>query len=134
LRGLIYWFWHELSHFISAMGRGHLWWAHGQLSALRLYCMNLARLRNNFSDADIGEEGYFKIDNALPVEQLSALQTTFPAMEQSAMLQAALVIVNFYKELAPPLAQAHGIPYPDGLDRVMIERLEKLSMSLTKRL
>ena len=134
LRRLIYWFWHELSHFISAMGRGHLWWAHGQLSALRLYCMNLARLRNNFSDADIGEEGYFKIDNALPVEQLSALQTTFPAMEQSAMLQAALVIVNFYKELAPPLAQAHGIPYPDGLDRVMIERLEKLSMSLTKRL
>ena len=134
LRRLIYWFWHELSHFISAMGRGHLWWAHGQLSALRLYCMNLARLRNNFSDTEVGEEGYFKIENALPIEQLSSLQATFPPMEQSAMLQAALVIVNFYKELAPLLAQAHRIPYPDGLDRVMIERLEKLSMSLTKRL
>lgn len=134
LRRLIYWFWHELSHFIAAMGRGHLWWAHGQLGALRLYCMNLVRLRNNFSDTDIGEEGYFKIENALPVEQLSSLQTTFPPLEQSAMLQAALVIVDFFKELAPLLAQAHGIPYPDGLERVMVARLEKLSMSLPKRM
>src|SRR5687767_13269623 len=56
LRRLIYWFWHELSHFITALERGQLWWAHGQLGALRLYCMNLARLRNNFADTDIGEE------------------------------------------------------------------------------
>ena len=130
LRHLIYWFWHELSHFLTAMGRGHLWWAHGQLGALRLCCMNLARLRNNFADTGIGEEGYFKIDNALPVEQLSALQTTFPPLEQSAMLQAALVIVDFYKELAPPLAQAHGIPYPDALEKVMVDRLQNLSRSL----
>jgi len=126
LRRLIYWFWHDFSHFVTAMGRGQLWWAHGQLSALRLYCMNLARLRNNFADADIGEEGYFKIDNALPVEQLSALQTTFPPLEQGAMLQAALVIVDFYKELAPLLAKTHGIAYPDALERVMVDKLEKL--------
>ena len=134
LRHLIYWFWHELSHFITAMGRNQLWWAHGQLGALRLYCMNLTRLRNNFSDTDIGEEGYFKIDKALPVEQLSSLQTTFPPLEQSAMLQAALVIVDFYKELASPLAQTHGIPFPYGLERVMVERLENLSISLPKRM
>ena len=126
LRRLIYWFWHDFSHFVTAMGRGQVWWAHGQLSALRLYCMNLARLRNNFADADIGEEGYFKIDNALPVEQLSSLQTTFPPLEQSAMLRAALVIVDFYKELAPLLAQTHGIPYPYSLERVMMDRLQKL--------
>jgi predicted nucleotidyltransferase len=128
LRHLIYWFWHELSHFIIAMGRGHLWWAHGQLDALRLYCMNLARLRNNFADTGIGEEGYFKIENALPVEQLSTLQETFPPLEPGAMLRAALVIVGFYKELAPPLAQAHAIPYPERLERMMVERLEKLSI------
>jgi predicted nucleotidyltransferase len=29
LRRLIYWFWHDLSHFITALGRGHLWWAQG---------------------------------------------------------------------------------------------------------
>jgi predicted nucleotidyltransferase len=134
MRRLIYWFWHELSHFIAAMGRGQLWWAHGQLGALRLYCMNLARLQNDFSDADVGEEGYFKIENVLPVEQLSPLQTTFPPLEQSAMLQAVAVLVNYYKGLAASLAQMHGITYPNGLERVMLERLDKLSISLTKRM
>lgn len=42
------------------------------------------------------------------------------------MLQAALVIVHFYQELAVPLAQTHGITYPDDLDRVMSDRLETL--------
>jgi hypothetical protein len=88
--------------------------------------MNLARLRNNFADADVGEEGYFKIENALPVEQLSSLQATFPPLEQNVMLQAALDIIGFYKGLAPLLAQTHGIPYPDGLERVMANRLQKL--------
>lgn len=129
LRRLIFYFWHELSHFIAAMGRGQLWWAHGQLGALRLYCTNLARLRNNFSDADVGEEGYFKIENALPIEQLSSLQATFAPLEQRAMFRAALDIIHFYKELAPPLTQAHGIPYPYALERVMVERLEKLSIA-----
>jgi len=134
LRRLIYWFWHELSHFITAMGRGQLWWAHGQLDALRSICVNLARLRNNFSDTGVGEEPYFKIENTLPIEQLSSLQATFPPMEQSAMVEAAFVIVDFYKELAPPLAQTHGIPYPDGLERAMVARLENLSMSMTKKM
>src|SRR5687768_2298559 len=113
LRRLIYWFWHELSHFVTGLGRGQLWWAQGQLSALRLHCMNLARLQNDFSDTEVGEEGYFKIEKALHVEELLPLQETFPPMEQSAMLQAAFDIVSFYKELAPPLAQAHGITYPE---------------------
>lgn len=133
LRRLIYWFWHELSHFITALGRGQLWWAQGQLGALRLHCLNLARLRNNFADTDIGQEGYFKIENALPVEQLSSLQKTFPPLEQSAMLQAAVNIVHFYKQLATPLAQTHGIAYPEALDQVMVKKLERLSASLTNK-
>jgi len=70
LRRLIYWFWHDMSHFITAMGRGQLWWAHGQLEELRRFCVNLARLSNNFADADVGNEPYFKLEKALPVEQL----------------------------------------------------------------
>jgi predicted nucleotidyltransferase len=123
LRRLVYWFWHDLSHFITAMGRGQLWWAHGQLEELRRYCVNLARLRQNFS---VGADGYEKVEQAIPVEQLSPLQVTFCQMEQDAMLQAALVIVRFYQDLAPPLAQAHGITYPAGLERVMYDRLEQL--------
>lgn len=132
LRRLIYWFWHEVSHFTTALARGQLWWAHGQLGGLRLYCMNLARFRNDFSDPDVGEEGYFKIENALPVEHLSALQMTFPPLEQHVMIQAAIDIINFYKELAPPLAQAHGIAYPAQLEQMMVERLEKLRNSQLK--
>jgi predicted nucleotidyltransferase len=123
LRRLVYWFWHDVSHFITAMGRGQLWWAHGQLEELRRYCVNLARLRHNFlAEA----EGYEKVEQALPVEQLSPLRATYCPLEQAAMLQASLVIVRFYQDLAPLLARTHVIPYPDGLERIMVERLEQL--------
>jgi predicted nucleotidyltransferase len=126
LRRLIYWFWHEISHFITAMTRGRLWWAHGQLGALRLYCINLARLRNNFSDPDVGEEGYFKMEKAIPVEQLSALKATYCPMEAEAMVESANVIVHFFRDIAIGLASTHGITYPERLDKVMFERLERL--------
>jgi len=124
LRQLVYWFWHDLSHhFITALARGQLWSAYGALEDLRLTCVNLARLRQNFQAA---AEGYEKVEQAISVEQLAPLQATFCSLERGAMLQAALVIVRFYQELAPPLARAHGITYPADLERVMSERLEKL--------
>jgi len=124
LRRLINWFWHDLSHhFITPMARGQLWSAYGALEELRLTCVNLARLRQNFQDA---AEGYEKVEQALPVEQLAPLQATFCPMERGAMLQAALLIVRFYQELAPPLAQTHGILYPADLARVLYDRLEQL--------
>jgi hypothetical protein len=123
LRSVIYWFWHDLSHFVTAMGRGQLWWAYGQLEELRRYCVNLARLRHDFS---VEAEGYEKVDQAIPVEQLSSLRPTFVPMEQDAMLKAALAIVHFYQELAPHLAEVHAIPYPAELERVMVGRLSRL--------
>lgn len=126
LRRQVYWFWHDLAHFITAMERGELWWASGQLEALRRYAVNLSRLRHNFSDVEVGEEAYFKVDRALPTEQLAPLQATFCPMELSAMLRAALVIVHFYQELAPSLARAHGVTYPADLERVLSDRLQKL--------
>jgi predicted nucleotidyltransferase len=126
LRRLIYWFWHECSHFITAIGRGQRWWAYGQLEALRHTCIKLARLRHNFADPYAGDEGYFKVDKALPADQLAALEATCCPLEARAMLQAAQVIVQFYRETAPPLAQAHGIAYPLRLERVMVARVEKL--------
>ena len=124
LRRLVYRFWHDLSHFITAMGRGQLWWAHGQLEELRRYCVNLALLRHNFS---IEAEGYEKVEQALPVEQLSPLQATYCPLEHGAMLQAGLVIVRFFQDLAPLLARTHGIPYPDALERLMLDRLEHIA-------
>jgi len=124
LRSLIYWFWHDLSHhFITSIGRGQLWSAYGALEDMRLTCVNLARLRQNFQAE---AEGYEKVEQAIPVEQLAPLQATFCLMERGAMLQAAIIIVRFYQELAPPLARAHGVPYPIELERVMYDRLEQL--------
>ena len=71
LRRLVYWFWHDLTHFIAAMGRGQLWWAYGQLEALRRYGVNLARLRHDFSGA---ADGYDKVEQAIPVEHLESLR------------------------------------------------------------
>ena len=123
LRRLVDWFWHDLSHFATAMARGQLWWAYGQLEALRLQCVNLARLSLDYSAA---AEGYEKLEQAVPVERLTSLQATFCPMERGPMLEAAHTIVRLYQVLAPPLAGAHGIAYPDGLERLMCDRLEQL--------
>ena len=127
LRSNIYGFWHEMSHFITAIGRGHLWWARGQLEALRSKCVNLARLQNDFSDEGVGEEPFFKIEYAMPVENIAPLVTTFCPMERNAMLQSVQIIVQFYRENAQSLAEKHEILYPYGLERVILERLENLS-------
>ena len=123
LRSQITWFWHDVSHFITGMSRGHLWWAHGQLEDLRRYCINLVRLRQ---DLAAEANGYWKVDQAVPVEQLAPLQATFCALEHDAMRKAALVVVRYYQELAHELARTHGIAYPDGVERVMLARMERL--------
>src|SRR5215472_13290756 len=124
LRKLIYWFWHDLlHHFITPMARGQLWSAYGGLEDMRRTCVNLTRLRQNFlAEA----EGLEKVEQAVPLEQLASLQETFCQLERDTMLQAALVIVRFYQELAPSLAQEHGLTYPADLDRLLTERLAKL--------
>jgi hypothetical protein len=126
LRLLVYGFWHELAHFTTALARGQLWWAQGQLDALRLHCINLVRLQNDFSDQEVGEEGYFKIDIAIPIQQLSSLKVTYCPMEGEAMGRSALLIVRFFQNLAPDLASKHGITYPARLEHVMIEKLKKV--------
>ena len=130
LRQQVNWFWHEVSHFIKAMGRGQLWFAYGQLEAMRQICINLARLKHNFSDAYVGDEPYFKVDQILPVNQLSPLQTTFCALDYEAMLQSALVIVRFYQNVATILANTYpsSIRYQADLERMMINQLKQLSI------
>ena len=126
LRHQLDWFWHELSHFIKAMARKQLWFAYGQLEVMRQICVNLARLRYNFLDAYGGEEPYFKVEQALPVEQLSPLQTTYCSMEYKPMLRAGLVICRFYQDIAPSLAKTYNLTYQTGLERMLIDQLKEL--------
>lgn len=126
LRDLITWFWHDLSHFIAAMGRGQLWWAYGQLDILRMMCVNLARFSHDFSDPEVGQDPYFKLDKTVPPELLTDLQSTFCPMERAAMLRASHTLLDFYRRTAVPLAETHGIEYPFQLDRILSERLDNL--------
>jgi predicted nucleotidyltransferase len=126
LRGLIDGFWHDFSHFVTAMGRRQLWWAYGQLEALRGMCVKLARLRYNFADSEIGDEPYFKIENVMRVERLAVLQCTFCAMEFDAMLGAANAVLEFYRDNAKSLCETYRIPYPAESDRVVTERFETI--------
>ena len=124
LRQQIMLFWHEFSHFIKAMGRDQLWFAYGSLETMRGICVNLARLRHNFRDRDVGEEPYFKLEDAMPVEQLAPLLETFCPLEPVAMYHAAAAIFRFYQETARYLARQHGMAYPERLQNLMVPKLE----------
>jgi len=126
LRETVVWFWHDLSHFIAAIGRGDLWWAYGQLEALRRYCVNLVRIRHG---VEAQEEVYEKLSKEVPGSNsdLSALGSTFCSMERYEMLEAGLRIVAFFRERAPRIAQANGVVYPAQLARLKSARLKDLA-------
>jgi predicted nucleotidyltransferase len=126
LRQILNWFWHDLSHLMAALGRGELWWACGQLEALRRYCVNLLRIEHG---DEAQEEAYEKLEKAVPVSKLAALQPTFCPMERDAMLKAAVDIVSFFREHAPRVAGAYGSEYPAELERLMCDRLDQLSLT-----
>ena len=113
-------FWHEVGHFNQALARNQVWFAYGSLETMRHICVNLARLRHNFADEGIGEEPFFKLEQAMPVEQLAPLQVTFRPLELEAIRQAGAVLLQFYREVATTLAERHGLAYPAALERVML--------------
>jgi predicted nucleotidyltransferase len=125
LQGQIMNFWHEVGHFSKALARGQIWFAYGSLETMRKICVNLARLRYNFEDAGVGDEPYFKIEQAMPVTQLAALQASFCPLEAAAIRAAGLVILQFYHAVATELAAAHDLPYPTELERLALEGLHQ---------
>jgi hypothetical protein len=124
VRQVVWWFWHEVSHLVAALGRGELWWAAGQLDALRGHCVNLARLAAGIEAAD---EPYEKIDSVVSPDRLAPLAATYVPLERGEMITAAEVLVRFYRTLAPAVAESHGVEYPSALEAVMVERLERLA-------
>jgi predicted nucleotidyltransferase len=127
LRRLVVWFWHDLSHFVTAFAREQWWWAYGELETLRRSCVGLIRLRRDFADAAAAPECYFKVDTALPAADLEPVRQTLCSTEPAELLGAARAILRLYQQLAPPLAQAHGIRYPATLARHIQERLARLA-------
>lgn len=128
LRRTLSWFWHELSHFVKAIGRDQPWWAAGQLEALRDHCVNLVRIEQG---AEAGDEPYWKLDEEIEPSALEPLRATFVAMSRVELLNAGRALVAFFRERAPRVAEAHGLNYPTELDREMVKRLDDLTVSET---
>ena len=126
VRRLVTWFWHDVDHVIHALARGQEWWAYGQLEELRGVVIGLARLQAGAEDED--DEPYWKIDLALPAERLDALRATVAPPDVEPIRDAALAVIGRYRELAIPMAKAHGVVYPAELDRLLTRRLEELRL------
>lgn len=124
LRRILYWFWHDVSHFASAIGRGHLWWAAGQLEMLRAYCVNLERIDQGVETPE--DEAYWKLDETISTDRLTEIRSTFVPMERRAMLRAARDIVAFHRERAPVVAEKNGLTYPTELARLITGQLDEL--------
>jgi predicted nucleotidyltransferase len=123
LRRILFWFWHDLGHLITAIGRGRLWWAAGQLEQLRGYCVNLSRIAQ---DVEPNDEPYWKLDDEISTEPLEALRSTFCEIERDALLRAARDLVTFFRERAPLVAGKHGLVYPAALDTLISGHLDRL--------
>jgi predicted nucleotidyltransferase len=124
LRHEIYSFWDTLSYFVRTIYREQMWSAYGALNEMRMKCLKLARLRRDFASEHTAYSG---VERVLPQEELRALEPTCCPLERAAMLEAASILVAFYRQVAPPLAAEHGIEYPDGLERIVLRRLGELS-------
>jgi predicted nucleotidyltransferase len=127
LRRLIVWFWHDVSHLLTAVARDHPWWAYGQLEALRRSCVSLARLRYDFASSCGGNEPYFKVQLDLPLDQLAPLEPSVVPLNLQAIREAGHTLIDFYRSVAPSLAAEHGLTYPSILERLMLERLDQLT-------
>jgi predicted nucleotidyltransferase len=121
LREALTWFWHELSHFISAIGRDQLWWAAGQIEALRSHCVNLVRIEHRVW---AGEEPYEKLDRTVGGVAVESLAPTFAPLERGALLEAAIRLVAFHRERGPAIAEANGTAYPFELAELLARRLD----------
>jgi len=122
LRKLVNWFWHDLAHhFLTPLARGQLWTAVGTVHDLRRTCVDLACLAADFTAPSEGGE---PVERMVPMERLASLEVTFCPPHYTALLHAARTLVDFYREVALPLAQAHGIPYPTALEQLMRARLD----------
>ena len=123
LRRILLWFWHDLGHLTTAIGRGRLWWAAGQLEQLRGYCVNLSRIDQ---DVEPNDEPYWKLDDEISTEPLEALRSTFCEIERDPLLRAARDVVTFFRERAPLIAERHGLVYPAALDALISGHLDRL--------
>jgi hypothetical protein len=91
---------------------------------MRMKCLKLARLSRDF---ETEHSAYSGVEIYVPAVELRPLETTCAGLDAGDMIRAARVLINYYRQVAPPLAARHGIEYPEGLERVTMARFERLA-------
>jgi hypothetical protein len=54
------------------------------------------------------------------------LAGTFAPLDREAILEEGRALVDFFRDRAPRVAESHGLPYPNELERISVERLNAL--------
>ena len=124
LRQVLTWFWHDLGHLRTALGREQIWWAAGQVEQLRNACVRLARLEHRLPSGD--DEPYWKVDLELPTAALDPIRSTFVPPDLSALLAAGLDLLRFFREHGRAAARAMDVAYPEELDQLVGGEFERL--------
>lgn len=86
--------------------------------------VNLMRLQADFGAA---ADGYRKVERALGVERLAGLRDTVCALEPAAMWHAQRRLGDQSRRVGTDLAQRQHVEYPTALDRLVSDRLARLS-------
>lgn len=120
LRHAIYWFWRELLNCARSLARGHLWTTAAYVETLRRYVMTLLRQQYDSSVPDR------RLQTLVPPEDRETVETTFPRMDARDLVRAMHALIRIYRKLAPDLARAQGIRYPDHLEGVVAPGVSEL--------
>lgn len=126
LRRLIYWFWEDVSHFVTLMHRGELWAAFTSLDQMRRKCVNMAHIEHDFSAEPAG---YLHAKQVISAEDLSLLESTFTSLEPIELFEASTTLVYVYRGIAMRLGSRYSIPYPAGLEEVLLDRLALVAVA-----
>lgn len=111
-------FWRCLNLLVGALGRGRLLTAAEYLEGLRRPLLQVCRMSVDFADGG----NHPAAEALLPEHLVAALSRTYPRLDRQEMVAAAREALRLFQEVAKPLAAAHGVTYPEPLERVVLGR------------
>jgi hypothetical protein len=130
LRHLIYWFWRDLLHCGKYLARGRVWTAAAYLEDLRRKVVKLAQMH---ADWQYGGGGYDRVELVLPVSWRARAAETFVPLEAGRIAEAARILTGLYLDVAPTLARAHGLDYPEELQRTVEPSVREIFEGAVRR-
>jgi len=116
-------FWRYLYLLTGELGRRRLLTAARYFDGMRRQLLQVCRLSVDFADAG----GHPPFESLLPQQLAHELSQTYFRLEREEMVLAAQQTVSLFQQVAKPLAQVHGVQYPESLELVVLERLYSLN-------